>query len=424
MAADPASAPLPASLPVEEHNEEEIGAPEIQEEQPALHADWDELVDPSSGLPYYINKVTNETTWDRPLMDTSAQGVADENDPVVHEVVEHATEMEGTAIDAPELLDAKLEEPASELPHGWVEIFDSTTGNPYYLNELTQETSWERPLMNNGEPTAAQDLGAAIDELPAGWEEQVDQEGQIFYFNQEFNLTQWERPVAEVSQKPEPLAQQTGSAASTGVTTKDRSRPAHAIATFGFGGRLCVWRQGGAEARPVEIHRACNVLPNHDIVENEKVKQAEGISGPLNSADESCVKSYAERKTELVPEDLLWQLIQIVSQSKGRIRSQGGFLSPGSPESHIVELMLKDGSAPSTEPKNGTNGNNIPGLDPSMSMEYTGKTGQYSCSLKCGSPTRVFANFVSSLFQGTKLKRKWKAFKITFCGVRGWKRSR
>ena len=32
------------------------------------------------------------------------------------------------------------------LPHGWVQFYDVITKQYYYLNRITQQTQWERPI--------------------------------------------------------------------------------------------------------------------------------------------------------------------------------------------------------------------------------------------------------------------------------------
>ena len=38
------------------------------------------------------------------------------------------------------------------LPHGWVQFYDVITQKYYYLNQITQQTQWERPsaVYSNG----------------------------------------------------------------------------------------------------------------------------------------------------------------------------------------------------------------------------------------------------------------------------------
>ena len=81
------------------------------------------------------------------------------------------------------MADALVEQslaPATDLPNDWVEALDPTSGQMYFYNSVTQETSWERP-------------GAS---LPNDWVETTDPtSGQIYYYNSVTQETSWERPT-------------------------------------------------------------------------------------------------------------------------------------------------------------------------------------------------------------------------------------
>jgi len=67
------------------------------------------------------------------------------------------------------------------LPAPWVERRDRS-GRSYYWNQQTDVTQWERPR-----PAPAP--------LPPNWIERTDQSsGRSYYWNQQTNVTQWERP--------------------------------------------------------------------------------------------------------------------------------------------------------------------------------------------------------------------------------------
>ena len=81
------------------------------------------------------------------------------------------------------------------------------------------------------------------------------------------------------------------------------------------------------------------------LVRLEDGRHDYGIDGPLNSADENIVRSYVEMKVSSNPEDLLWHLILIAAKSKGRLRSDDGVSDANSPESAVVELLLRDNTS-------------------------------------------------------------------------------
>lgn len=75
--------------------------------------DWVQETDESSGSPYYVNRVTGETTWNYPL--ESCNGTYESGN--------------------------------------WTEIFDKTSGFFYYTNDLTGQSTWDKPA--NYTPTRA-----------------------------------------------------------------------------------------------------------------------------------------------------------------------------------------------------------------------------------------------------------------------------
>ena len=363
--------------PGEEGEAKDEGEPSV------LPPGWVELIDESSGNVYYFNEIDNVSLWERPPWPAEDQAgeVVDESS--APEVIEPELPIENdpqaTLAPEPVLDDIAVPQQAedgtampSDLPEGWVEMEDPDSGAIYYLNTIDNTTSWERPIAQDTgfvpEHAAAadSDVGGGVSDIASapqddatpmlnGWEEQVDQSGQVYYYNQSTGATQWERPVGESTPNQNFKG---GGAQPVSAAGKDRQhRPPHALAAFGFGGRLCVLRAGSSTVPPVEIHRVSELLPTHNIVENEISKQNAGIFGPLNTASTASVKAFIASKTAKdKEEDLLWHLIEIVTKSKGRIRSSQGVDDPGSPESSIVDILLRDDIQASSESQAGTNG--------------------------------------------------------------------
>jgi hypothetical protein len=75
------------------------------------------------------------------------------------------------------------------LPKGWIALHDDD-GDVYFMNELTEETTWERPTQPASKP------------LPPGWEELVDEEtGDVYYTNLYTGEDVDERPVRAASRR-------------------------------------------------------------------------------------------------------------------------------------------------------------------------------------------------------------------------------
>ena len=126
-----------------------------------------------------------------------------------------------------------------------------------------------------------------------------------------------------------------------------------------------MYRFNGSRKQPVEIHRIDQLVPDNPLGRIERSKQHSGVVGPLNAADPASVESYVNEKSGAVSSDLLWQLISVVSTSKGRLRSASGMADPHSPEVAIVDLLLQDS-------QNGANG-----LPPPLQSINDGPNGKF-----------------------------------------------
>lgn len=101
----------------------------------------------------------------------------------------------------------EAEEPAGdeELLPGWEFIVDED-GDQYYFNASTGESSWERPTADpSAAEAAAVDDGGGITDathvdgrpLAPGWQRVVDDDGDVFYFNEETGESEWEPVYGE-----------------------------------------------------------------------------------------------------------------------------------------------------------------------------------------------------------------------------------
>lgn len=103
---------------------------------------------------------------------------------------------------------AQAAEPvAAGLADGWTEHLDAASGRTYYYNASTGETSWERPAQTSQQQQ--QQTPVAVSEpspagLPEGWTEHLDPgSGRTYYYNASTGVTSWDRP-APTAQKAMP----------------------------------------------------------------------------------------------------------------------------------------------------------------------------------------------------------------------------
>jgi len=386
---------------------------------------WVELTDTDSGLTYYYHKGDNITSWEKPVagaaealsVNESSMKVADDGSKadetkgksqsadISNQQIQHQTSKETE--DNLDQQDTKYEvgSESKNLPDGWVELTDESSGLPYYYHEVDNITTWDKPVDNvtpdapsttsrlvvdddEGKShqeklhddaddnttlsslkspslqgivtTKVDDTGGTKEQdLPEGWIKLDDPStGTPYYFNETKNLTTWDHPQPSSVQKP---------SISIPQRTALRPRPAHAIASFGFGGRLCImkpqvakrlslntgvldndsvsstatrsWRKG-----PVVLHRLSQLL--EDIHLPFTSSEKEHLKGPMATCSDTDILSYLKEKAGKEKDDyeILWSLTFIAARWKGKLRSANGPSDRTGPEAAIIQLLLQDES--------------------------------------------------------------------------------
>ena len=106
--------------PEQEQDEED------ESEDGELPEGWEAVLDPSSGEYYYYKWEDGTTTWDKPVADNlnARQQAPNESNPT-------------------------RRDNDDGLPENWFAVDDPTSGDTYYYNEVTNETSWTNPTETN-----------------------------------------------------------------------------------------------------------------------------------------------------------------------------------------------------------------------------------------------------------------------------------
>ena len=134
---------LEQEVPTEEEDLAEAGAEETPPQDDTLPPGWEAHTSRSTGETYFYNSITEDTTYDRP---TEPAGSADPNlatesyDDGFEELAE-LLEPDAQAAGSDE--EAPLQD--DTLPPGWEAHTSRSTGETYYHNTVTDETTYDRP---------------------------------------------------------------------------------------------------------------------------------------------------------------------------------------------------------------------------------------------------------------------------------------
>ena len=281
---------------------------------------WEAMEDPDTGDIYYVNAIEGVSSWEKPTME-HYEGEAMASSPVG----ENASVAEPETYDAnaacsndfPNEAEVNLVE--ESLPENWSKEVDPDSGEPYFYNELTGETTWDKPggsgAADNLQPEPADDIGGDLSQEFPG--DDVVDVGLVDTGSHNANF----RPKLTSLSEPQ-----------IGHPKKWVGR--RFGASIGFGGKLCF-----TDGRQIVIRKLCDVATKDVAVMNESMKAKVGIHGPLVSGSEKASQEYISECSNSDPSDLLWGLIDITSRRKGRLRSQDSPAKTTSPHESTVKLL-------------------------------------------------------------------------------------
>ena len=143
----------------------------------ALPPGWEVATSRSTGEVYYVNDATGESTFERP---PSADATADSS-------------IGGGGQEEEE----QQEEP---LPEGWESARSESTGEVYYVNTASGESTYDDPRQGSSDYTYYENgvhYGDDAEDgpLPLGWNVATSDAGMVYYWHDETGETTYDRPI-------------------------------------------------------------------------------------------------------------------------------------------------------------------------------------------------------------------------------------
>jgi len=166
--------------------------------------EW-EICDNEDGTTFYYNVRTGASQWDTPR--TMATGSAS----VVSKALLMAKKAQADedaatlaitgSLEQGSFTEYTIESTSLSLPGDeWEECVDAE-GRTFFYNDRTGESTWDDPrnnpslmLMSGGGDGRDDDGGAMVLSSAGEWEEVVDADGAVYYYNSETGVTSWDRP--------------------------------------------------------------------------------------------------------------------------------------------------------------------------------------------------------------------------------------
>ena len=162
---NPAAAATPSRSPYYPNTAASIHS--VRSQYSTRSSEWDEYFDEAANAPYFINRNTHETAWEKPRaspvkLRMPLQPVSHNNTPYSGVGSPNKTVSMGGSPYVPQPSPAGIASPLPDmspnysggagagvqplnLPHPWQEFWDADSSTPYYVNPMTNESSWERP---------------------------------------------------------------------------------------------------------------------------------------------------------------------------------------------------------------------------------------------------------------------------------------
>ena len=149
---------------------------------------WIAQVDPASGRTYYTNRETGESSWEAPPETRAVAAAAPAGPPARPRAV-----------------------PPQPRRSPWIARVDNKSGETYYENSETGETTWDAPAdaatpaAPAAAPTPSRRTAASQPKLQSAWSSQTDpRSGRTYYQNATTGETSWDPPTDAATAPAEP----------------------------------------------------------------------------------------------------------------------------------------------------------------------------------------------------------------------------
>ena len=161
-----------------------------------------------------------------------------------------------------------------DKPVEWVEKLDASSGNYYYYNRSTKETTWDKP-----EKFKPANKGGG------DWASKVDPDsGQTYYYNKKTKESRWDKPEGYVDPKEEEATTVTGGGATEAAA--DGEGTSAEVATNGAAAAAAAAPAAAADPESNEVEDNIDVIANEEGAGGGTKEDKSDPCGVLKSVEE------------------------------------------------------------------------------------------------------------------------------------------
>jgi hypothetical protein len=299
--------------------------------------EWSAFRD-DSGQIYYHNNKTNETSWEPPPNDEPYHPVGEaeegekQGEEVANDDIDDKNDNDNDENDDENENDN--EAVTAKTVGDWIEYMDDEKGKPYYYNQVTNETVWERPtdfdtVTSNEEAVEPNNedgddnnvtspghdspksspihddqqddddhpADSADDVSGSNWVEHKDDEGRSYFYNEKTEETVWERPADFLGEEEESKDQTTATAVDTAARTSNEEEETAAMLEDDQIESVNVKEESGKEDVPA-VALGSDDDDENDNDNNDDSKENAGENCWIEHKDDEGRSYYFNEETE------------------------------------------------------------------------------------------------------------------------------